>query len=224
MNHLAIAQNNLGQCLAETGQSQQGATLLRTACKCLEKLVDEHPTSSQPRVSLGNTYSALGQLESQQGNQQAALHCYDKAVQNLQAVLKSDPRQTFARKDLHEAYQKRMLALARMGRHASAMRDVESLGGQKVVSASDLYNLACVCSLCSVAVRCDAQLAKTEQDRRAEQYTAHAVEFLKKAKAAGFFQSAARIEEMRKDKDLDALRGRQDFQALMLSLQPKGIP
>ena len=100
--------------------------------------------------------------------------------------------------------------------------NVDALAAQPSMSANNLYNLACVCSLCSVAVRRDAQLTKTEQDRRAEQYAVRAIEFLKKAKAAGFFKSVAQVEEMRKNIDLEALRERQDFREWFLKLQPKG--
>jgi hypothetical protein len=46
----------------------------------------------------------------------------------------------------------------------------------------------------------------------------------KKARAAGFFKSAARIEELRKTKDLDVSQGRENYQALMLWLQPEVAP
>jgi hypothetical protein len=111
-----------------------------------------------------------------------------------------------------------------MGQHGPAMSEVDALAVRPSMSAADLYNLACVCSLCSGAARRDAQLTKAERDRRADPYAARAVEFLKKAKDAGFFKSAAAVENMKKDNDLDALHGRKDFQTLLLSLEPKSQP
>jgi tetratricopeptide (TPR) repeat protein len=105
-------------------------------------------------------------------------------------------------------------ALAQTGQHAPAMGEVNTLAGRQAPSAEDLCKLARVCSLCSAAARRDARLAEAEQGRRAEEYAARAVELLQKAKAAGLFKAAARIEEMRQDKDLDPLRQRQDFQKL----------
>jgi hypothetical protein len=59
-----------------------------------------------------------------------------------------------------------------------------------------------------------------ECEKRAEQYAERALDFLKKAKAAGFFTPEA-IDEMRKDKDLDAVRERRDFRELFPTPQAK---
>jgi serine/threonine protein kinase len=123
----------------------------------------------------------------------------------------------------------RAQALAGTGRYGPAMVEVEALvGGKSLSPGLPLYPLACVCSLCSAAVRRDDKLTGEEQERRGEQYAARAVALLKMAKAAGFFKTAAQIEEMRKDKDLEALRGRRDFQELFPGParkgQPKGAP
>jgi tetratricopeptide (TPR) repeat protein len=115
-------------------------------------------------------------------------------------------------------------ALAQTGQHAPAMDEVNTLAGRQSVSAEDLFKLARVCSLCSAAVRRDARLAETEQSRRAEEYAARAVGLLKKAKTAGHFESAARLGEVRADKDLDPLRRRQDFQGLFPTTRPKDHP
>src|SRR5262249_25010193 len=122
----------------------------------------------------------------------------------------------------------RAYSLAQTGQHAPAMEEVDALAAGPSRTAQDTCNLARICSLCSSAARRDAQLAKAEQDQRAEQCAARAVELLKKAKAAGFFEAAAHIEAMRKDKDLDPLRERPDYQELFPVVrpenQPKGIP
>jgi hypothetical protein len=211
-------------------------------------------------VSLGKTYNSLGLMEMIQGKHQAALDWLDKSVRMLGNVLSKEPRQTFARQFLKEAYQRRVTtlsqlgrsadalhdldrlqelsggvkndpwrllraeALARMGQHILAMSEVDALSARPSMSATDLHNLACVCSLCSGAVRRDAQLTKAEHDRHADQYAARAVEFLTKAKDAGYFKSATATENIQKDKDLDALRRRQDFQTFLLSLEPKNQP
>jgi eukaryotic-like serine/threonine-protein kinase len=254
---LSETQCNLGLLYRDAGQPKQASILLGKAREIQEKLVHDHPAAMRYRVSLGNTYSGLGQLESLQGNHQAALGWLDQSVQKLEAVLKQEPRHTTARRFLNVAYRRRVEALtqlgrsedalgdldrlleladgvksdpwrllravtlARMGQYGPAMTVVEELAANQSMPADTLYNLACVCSLCSTAVRLDAQLAKAEQERRAEQCAARAVELLKRAKAAGFFEAAARMEEMRKDKDLDALRERRDYQELFPVPRPK---
>jgi hypothetical protein len=51
-----------------------------------------------------------------------------------------------------------------------------------------------------------------------------AIPLAKKGGAAGLFETAARIEEVRQEKDLDVLPRRWDFQELFLKLQPKATP
>ena len=47
---------------------------------------------------------------------------------------------------------------------------------------------------------------------------------LKNVGAAGLFETAARIEEVWQDKDLDVLPQRWDFQELFLTSRPKATP
>jgi serine/threonine protein kinase len=242
--------SNLGNLFCDTGRPKEARAPLEECRSIREQLVHDHPAVTDFRVSLGKTYSSLGLMEMIQGHHQVALDWLDQSVRILESVLKKEPRQTFARQFVQEAYQRRVTTLNQLGRYADslsdldrllelaggvksdpwrllravtlarmgqpdpAMTEVDALAARPSLSATDLYDLACVCSLCSAAIRSDAQLTTAERDRRADPSAARAVEFLKKAKAAGFFKSAAQFEEMRKDKDLDVLRGRQDFQEL----------
>jgi hypothetical protein len=65
---------------------------------------------------------------------------------------------------------------------------------------------------------------KAGQGRRAEQYAVRAVGLLKRAAAAGLFKTAAEIEAIWKDRGLDPLRQRRDFQELFPMPPPKGTP
>ncbi len=216
--------NNLAFLFRDTGRTKEAIVPLGKARENLEKLVHDYPAVIRFRVRLANTYSSLGQIESLKGGHWAALEWFDQSVRMLEAVLKQEPRQTEARRFLDNAYERRAVTLAQMGRHVSAMDSVNELASRSSLSAVNLYNLACICSLCSAAVRRDIQLNKAEQHQKADQYATRAIDFLKQAKAAGFFKLATAMEEMRKDKDLDALRQRRDFQELMLSLEAKKPP
>jgi hypothetical protein len=70
----------------------------------------------------------------------------------------------------------------------------------------DVYNAACGVALC-------VPLADTAE--HAEQYAARAVVLLRQAVAAGYKDAA----HMKKDPDLDALRDRDDFKALLKELE-----
>ena len=77
------------------------------------------------------------------------------------------------------------------------------------VTGSTVYDLASICALASAAVKDDAKLQ--------DQYAARAVELLRQAFAKGYKEAA----HMKKDKDLDALRDREDFKRLVAELETK---
>jgi tetratricopeptide (TPR) repeat protein len=250
----------LGNLFCDTGQPKEASAPLGECRTIREQLVHDYPDVTDFRVSLGKSYSNLGLMEMIQGRHQAALEWLDQSVRMLEDVRKKEPRQTFARQFLNEAYQRRVTplsqlgryadalrdldrllelaggvktdpwrllraeSLARMGQHRPAMTEVEALATRQSLSANNLYNLACICSLCSAAVRQDDILAKAEQVSRADQYATRAIKFLIKAKAADLFKSPAEIEKMRKDKDLEALRERRDFQELFPMPRSKEQP
>jgi hypothetical protein len=151
-------------------------------------------------------------------NQRAvALH---ELRQNELALADLDESLKFAENVKNLAWRMtRAEVLAALGQHQPAMTEVEALLKQppSIVTALH-YQIACVCSLCSSAVRGDTAVSKTEQSRLSEQYATRAMELLKKTKAAGL--TAAQIEEMWQDKDLEPLRKRPDFQKLF----PKPLP
>jgi serine/threonine-protein kinase len=168
----------------------------------LEAVLKQEPRHTQARRFLNIVYLRRVETLSQLNRYQDALHDLDKLLK-LAGGAKSDPWRL-----LHA------VTLARMGQYVPAMAEGEELASRQSVTADTLYNLACVSSLCSAAVRHDARLDKSEQDQRAEQLAARSVDLLKKAKAAGFFEKVTQIEEMWKDKDLESVRERRDFQEL----------
>jgi serine/threonine-protein kinase len=105
----------------------------------------------------------------------------------------------------------RALALARAGDHGKAVTEARALAAAKEMPPRTRYDLACVYALASAAVPRDAPLANG--------YAGRAVELLTQARAAGFFQPAARVEYLKKDPDLAALRSRADFQKLAGDLE-----
>jgi serine/threonine protein kinase len=204
--------SSLGVMEFSSGKPQAALDWLDQSVRMLKAVLEKEPRHTDARRSLNVAYHRRVMILTQLGRHADALHDLDRLLE-LAGGVKSEDWQLL-----------RADTLVRMGQHGPAMAEVDALAGQPSMPAVTLYNLACVCSLCSAAVRRDAQLTKAEQDQRAEQYAARAVEFLKKAGAAGYFKSVTRMEEMRKDKDLDALRQRRDFQELFPMPQPKDQP
>src|SRR5262249_1013067 len=91
--------------------------------------------------------------------------------------------------------------------HAPAVAEPNAVAEAKDVQAPALYDAACVCALASASVKGDTKLA--------EQYASRAVQLLRQAVAKGFND----VAHMKKDPDLDGLRGRDACKKLMAELE-----
>lgn len=115
------------------------------------------------------------------------------------------------------------LRLARSGESAKAAAEVEKLARGSAGNSAILYVQACVYAL-SAAANPQALPSSSAVSSSTERDAATAVAFLRKASAAGFFTTRAHVEHMKQDPDLDALRNRDDFKALLMELEKKPIP
>ena len=95
------------------------------------------------------------------------------------------------------------------GQTAEAVAEVEELTKESKWNAGQWYNFACVYAVAS------GQIA----DKRTE-YADRAMEMLRQAVKAGFKDAA----NMQQDKDLDALREREDFKTLLAALGKQPPP
>ncbi len=97
---------------------------------------------------------------------------------------------------------------ARMGDLAWCLRALDALE-KRSPSKDTLYLMACASSLASAAATGDEK----------ERFAARAVDYLKCARAAGYFDDPDAVKHAREtDDDLKPLHGRKDFDALMESL------
>jgi len=103
-------------------------------------------------------------------------------------------------------YLHRLDALALHGRHTDAAMAADALAARWSRDQNILYGCVCVHALASVAIKGDAALA--------ERYAARAVALLRQAVKAGYNNG----QHLGKDPDLDALRSREDFRALLKGL------
>jgi len=107
------------------------------------------------------------------------------------------------------------LALAQAGEHAAATATAEQLAKLGAVSGDWLYSLACVEARAVTAAAADAKLVPEEQRLLAEGYAARGIEFLEKARLAGYFRAPANRAKLKTDRDLAPLRSHPDFEKLL---------
>jgi tetratricopeptide (TPR) repeat protein len=156
---------------------------------------------------LFDVYSCRGMGLDQLGRHAEALADYDRAL--------GLPR------DADKGVQTRLYraaVLAQLGRHDQATAVADELAGDPLDPGSTLYNCSCVYSLAARSALADTELAPPARAARSEGYAARAVVLLRQADSVGLFHDANALASLKADPDLDPLRARADFQALLLDL------
>jgi len=102
------------------------------------------------------------------------------------------------------------------GRTAEAVQAVAKLRELGTATAGQLYNAACVYSLCAGRLGAAPSLLTAEQSAARQQHIADAVATLREAIAAGWKDFA----HMQKDPDLTVLRDLPEFKALLPRADP----
>src|SRR5262249_12329841 len=174
-----------------------------------------------------------------EGQPAEGLSWFDQAINTLERVLQAEPRDVTARNYLRMSYRNRAQAFDALEKYAEAVKDRDraielsrpveqrSVRAARAISrlqagqvaeavaevaeltkagdwnAGHWYNFACVYAVASGKIT----------DKKQE-YANRAMELLQRGVKAGWKDAA----HMQKDKDLDSLRGREDFKKLMESL------
>jgi serine/threonine-protein kinase len=242
---LAKGLNDLGIVLRMQGQRDEARRAYVEAIDLKEDLVRTFPVMPGFRVSLAATYVNLANVTRDAGQALESLDWYAKAIAILEPVVKGSKlvdarrylrnshssrartlrvlaRHAEAVRDWARAIElndephraaefrwERALSLAHAGEHAQAVAAAVELVQVKGAAADTLYNCARVCSVAAAVAKDDPGLQ--------EQYGTRAVELLRRAVDAGYKD----VENMQKDKDLDAIRGREDVKQLLQQLVKK---
>jgi tetratricopeptide (TPR) repeat protein/tRNA A-37 threonylcarbamoyl transferase component Bud32 len=249
---LAKCNNNLALLYSAAGQTPKAEAAFREAVKLYQGLVQQQPARSEYGLELGGTCGNLGQLLIIRGQPEAALPWYDQAQTILEPLATGKPEAALARLYLRNSYAGRAQALTALGRHGEAVKawdrvlelewgpqraglrvwraqalaraskadlaaaEAEELGRQQQLTDAARYELARVYGLC--AGLGSASPAQVETHAR------RALDLLRQAQANGYFKDAARLGELDREKDLDALRRRAEFRALRTELSAKAKP
>src|SRR4029077_15437461 len=88
---------------------------------------------------------------------------------------------------------------------------------RKPTDARQMYEAACNRAVCAAVIPLDPKTSAADAARLANEQADVAMAWLNKAVAAGYSD----VAHMKQDKDLDALRGREDFKKLLAELQAK---
>jgi hypothetical protein len=219
-----------------------------------ENLVANFPNVPAHVIELGGAYCNFGNLIRGGGQPEAALDWYQKAIETLSSLVAKKPRLADARKFLRNSHQGKAEALDELDRGAEAARDWEvamqldsgsrrgsfrlrmfrskkdaagclaAAAETETRTPSDagaLYDAACNRAVCAAVIQADPKTPAEDSPRLASEQADLAMGWLRQAVAAGYRD----VQHMARDKDLDALREREDFKNIMAELEAstKGI-
>jgi tetratricopeptide (TPR) repeat protein len=195
---LSSIYNNWSYLLRNQGQAAEALRLMGQAIGYAESVLKEEPRHSGARDRAFSCHGTRAQLYEHLGRWKEAIRDWDRLLE-----LDESP-------DRWKRRALRAVDLARVGDHARAAAEAETLEKDPAVSADGLWVLAIVYARSSREARSDSRLAAAEYDSLAERYATRAVALLRKLKGMGMYTKAMRTEPA-----LQPLRGRADFQELL---------
>jgi tetratricopeptide (TPR) repeat protein len=238
-----------GNTLSAQGLPARALEARLKAAEILQKLVTDFPLIRKYQSDLGHGYMMIGILF--ENNPAECLGWFDKAIATLEFITTlhragtSDPEDLVAQEIVHRSHCYRAQAYGQLHKHANEVKDwdraieltwedrrpelrasrarAKLLAGRVAEAVTEvselrqlpgwnggqLYNFACIYSVASSKIA----------DKKAE-YAAAAIQLLQQAVTAGYKDHA----HMKADKDLDPLRGRDDFKKLLADLEAKFPP
>jgi serine/threonine protein kinase/gas vesicle protein len=239
---LAVSHNNLGNLLAGLGKRPEAEHQFRQALAIRQKLADDFPAVPQYRYELGASYCDLGNVIRESGRASESLVWYEKAIRTLAAVYEQDRQLVPARQFLCNSHFGRAAVYDRLHQYAEALQDWDraveisfpqeqpivrggravmrvkaGLVAEAVAEVAELLKLPGVSAPVLYDCGCVYALASGKSADKKQEYADRAMQLLHQAVKGGWKDAA----HMKKDTDLDSLRGREDFKQLLQELEKK---
>jgi hypothetical protein len=186
----------------------------------LSKLVQDYPLASEYQSLLGATQMNLGQVylvkgwhEKAETALKEARGIFGRLVEGRPDALPED-RESLGKSHVLLGMAYRGANETEKGEKEQQQAEVEALLRQPNLSSLNVYNAACVFSRASAADH-DTKLSPTDHNRVKARYAERAMDLLRQAVAKGWRHPSV----IKKDPDLEPLRGRKDFQKLLAELE-----
>ncbi len=213
---LGATQNNIGILLRETGKPADALASLRAALAIHRNLADANPDLTKFQIALANAELETGESMRWAGKRAESRACYERALAILARLIDAQP--TFAKHlQIYLVFGWKGLGATQQ----AAGQPADAVGSWRRAVATDehartsmgepLYYLAgCHAGLGGIAGAAGSGLSASEGAVELDR----AMALLRRAADAGFHN----VDRMRRDPDLDPLRARPDFQAMMADL------
>ena len=222
---LALELSSLGNLERELGQFAVALEHLSRSLHVYERIAGMCPGVTDYQEGLGTICNTTSDLERKQGNQTEALALAEKAQKLFDRLVAEHPENASYRRGLAQSYSHLGRLRSQAAEIAAPLRSfqraVDLLESLQELDAHDSYNLACNIALCiSLITRKNTAQSGpqelTKGDRmRCQIYGDRAIESLKRSFRGGFLNP----QILEDDTDLDALRNRVDFKALLKEIE-----
>jgi hypothetical protein len=195
---LGVCYTNQGFLAVKKRDAREALDRYDRAVQVLEPAYRKVWRASPIRENLAQAYGGRADALGYLGRNRESLPDWDRFLELYEGP-KRDSRRS-------ERAVKRALA----GDHAGAAAEAQALATAVQANKVVLFNAACAWAQAAAAARRDPQLAAAEQDRRAEDYAARALEVLARLRESRFL-----TRKLLADRDLDPLRNRPAFRRLL---------
>jgi hypothetical protein len=183
-------------------------------------LAADFPGVPDYQADLANTLEALAELARGRKDCTAARRLLEEAEPHLRKALEANPRDPVYRAVFCDIRRELAATLLELGEHAGAAEAAADLARVAADPAGDACKAAGFLSRCIPLAEKDAKLPEARRKELAKSYADRAMEALRQAVAKGYKDAA----QMKKDPDLDPLRGRDDFQKLLAEVDAAAKP
>jgi serine/threonine protein kinase len=214
---LASSQNNLGYLLQSTGRPREAEAIYADALALFKQLVAELPNQPDVRNFCAATYGNLARLQMVKGDFKAAKAHLAQAAPHHEAALEANPRNPIYQRSYLKFLAALMRTRAGLGDPSDAKSVAEKMRDIGWHQSGNAYDAACDLSSCIPVVQKYAPGTRQERDKQALFYSDEAMKMLQDAVNRGWKD----VEHMKQERDLEPLRGREDFKKLLADLEMK---
>jgi tetratricopeptide (TPR) repeat protein len=214
---LSSSHNNLAIVFDATGRPKEAEAALADALALFRQLVADFPNEPQREYFVAGTCVSLADFRLGQRDFKGAKAYLDDAVGHQEAALKARPQSPDYRRCCRMYLTTLIRTDAGLGDQAGAQRAAEQLRDLGWEPPATAYEAGRALSLCIPLVQKDDQLDAAQRQAAVKFYGDQALAMLRAAVAQGYKDA----EHMKQDKDLDAVREREDFKKLLAQLEAK---
>jgi tetratricopeptide (TPR) repeat protein len=211
--HLARLEGTLGWVEKSQGRQLEALKIYRSAADTLGALARENPLLIHVRSNWVGMLHGLSNMQTDLGRYAEAEQSARASIEVAEALVREVPSNPFYRRLTGYGYGILGKALAKRGSPGEALAMTRKAVAIIETSAevTDLVNLACAFALASTWADPAEGAGATERQRRDAD---RAVAMVRRAISMGWADSS----NLKNEPDLDSLRSRPDFQALLMDL------